>query len=368
MTPLERYQHDLDRQLISDDPAQRAALQYLQTLFDQLSKSQDSTGSWWQATVRKLLPASTSSAARSLYFWGGVGRGKTYLMDIFYESLPDERKMRTHFHRFMQRVHNDLTVLKGSKDPLVLVARRLAEQARVICFDEFFVSDIGDAMLLAGLLEELFRQGVILVMTSNSVPDALYENGLQRSRFLPAIALLKQHADVVELNGGIDYRLRQLSQASLYHWPLGAAAEQQLAEHFAVLVPDYQAVKIAEPIEILGRTIPCRRASDDVIWFDFSQLCGGPRSAFDYIEIARLYHAILLSDLPQLDHRQEDLARRFVNLVDELYDHNVKLIIAAAVPLEKLYQGTLLVQVFQRTLSRLQEMQSRDYLGRPHKP
>lgn len=369
MTPTQRYQHDVDHGRIFPDPAQRLALQHLQRLYDELLPGARTGNSWLQSAAGRLLGRRPARAEiRSLYFWGDVGRGKTYLMDIFYEALPGSDKQRTHFHRFMQQVHRELTRLKGTRDPLREVARGLAAHARIICFDEFFVSDIGDAMILAGLLEALFELGTVFVMTSNIEPRRLYENGLQRDRFIPAIALIQSHAEVVELNGQTDYRLRHLSQASLYHWPLGGEAEKQMAASFRNLAPDFAEACEAEVVEILGRPLQSRYCSDDVIWFDFAELCEGPRSAFDYIELARIYHAILLSGIPVMDDSRNDAARRFINLVDELYDHDVKLIISAAGPLEQLYQGTGLAKVFQRTRSRLQEMQSRDYLARGHRP
>ncbi|MEX2131262.1 MAG: cell division protein ZapE [Pseudohongiellaceae bacterium] len=369
MTPKERYQHDIDCGLISPDPAQRAALIFLQHLHQQLVGQTAARPSWLCAVKDWLFgKPGYASAIKSVYLWGGVGRGKTYLMDIFYEALPAEIRLRTHFHRFMQQVHRELAKLKGEKNPLIKVADYFARQARVICFDEFFVQDIGDAMILGGLLEELFSRDVVLIMTSNIKPDRLYENGLQRDRFLPAIRLINSQAEVVHMEGAIDHRLRRLVQTRLYHWPLGEDAELQLGESFRRLAPDFQDAVKAEVIEILGRRIPTRYCADDVVWFDFEQLCGGPRSAFDYIEIARIYHAVLLSNVPLLDGGRDDQARRFINLVDELYDHNVKLILSAAVPLHNLYQGGGLVEVFQRTRSRLQEMQSEDYLARAHKP
>lgn len=373
MTPSGRYQQDLAAGIVRPDPAQANTVVHFQRLYDELlsaSKSAAPGGvpifSWltrWSAVrndkVRRVC---------GLYLHGGVGRGKTYLMDVFFESLPFENKMRTHFHRFMQRVHTELTALKLQKNPLESVARTIAAEARVICFDEFFVSDIADAMILGGLLAHLMEEGVTLVATSNIVPDRLYENGLQRERFLPAIAVLKQHTEVVELDGGVDYRLRSLQQAYIYYSPLGEPADVELLRSFRNLAPDHAVVEERESVEVLGRQIMSRMSADDVIWFDFADLCGGPRSAYDYIELARLYHAILLSNVPQLGADKDDMARRFVSLVDELYDRNVKLIISADVPLLQLYAGSSLTFVFERTRSRLLEMQSHDYLGREHRP
>lgn len=301
-----------------------------------------------------------------LYLWGGVGRGKTYLVDAFFDCLPFERKLRVHFHRFMQRVHHELAQLEGEKNPLENVADKLAEEARVICFDEFFVTDIGDAMILAGLLEALFARGVTLVATSNIEPAGLYENGLQRQRFLPAISLLERYTRVVNVDGGTDYRLRTLQQAELYHYPLDAGADRSLEDSFTRLAPEPG--KHWERIEINQRYLTCRRLADDVVWFDFKELCDSPRSPSDYIELARIFHAVLISGVPAFTPELNDQARRFVNLVDEFYDRNVKLVMAAQNPLLELYQGGQLEFEFQRTVSRLQEMQSHEYLAKEHRP
>lgn len=305
---------------------------------------------------------------KGLYFWGGVGRGKTYLMDNFFESLPFEEKMRAHFHRFMRRVHRELRLLDGVKNPLETVADNIAAEARVICFDEFFVADIADAMLLGGLLELLFARGVTLVATSNIAPDRLYENGLQRQRFLPAIALLNEHTRVIHVDGGVDYRLRTLEQAQLYHTPLDSSAEQAIEEAFNSLVPASGEVRVSVDISIEGRKIPCRSVAEDVVWFDFDVICNIPRSQNDYIELAREFHAVLVANVCQMGRNNEDQARRFINLVDEFYDRNVKLVLSAEVPLPSLYSEGRLGFEFQRTRSRLLEMQSHEYLARPHRP
>jgi cell division protein ZapE len=285
---------------------------------------------------------------------------------MFHESLPFERKLRVHFHRFMQRVHAELAELGGEKNPLQSVADRLAREALVICFDEFFVSDIGDAMILGGLMEALFARGVTLVATSNIEPERLYENGLQRQRFLPAIALVQKYTRVVNVDAGIDYRLRTLQRAELYHCPLDAAADVSLRRSFDALAVDPG--KHWERIQINGRYITVRCLAEDVAWFDFAELCDGPRSQNDYIELARIFHAVLISGVPRFGPDSNDQARRFVNLVDEFYDRNVKLVMAAEVPLLELYGGGSLAFEFQRTQSRLQEMQSHEYLAREHRP
>jgi len=364
-SPLQRYQHDLRQEGFIADPAQRNAVEKLQGVYEQLiTAGEVKTGLFDRLRGRQPHCA----PVKGLYFWGGVGRGKTYLMDNFYESLPFEQKMRVHFHRFMRRVHRDLTKHSGVKNPLEKVAAGIAKDARVICFDEFFVSDITDAMILGGLMELLFARGVTLIATSNIVPDNLYTNGLQRQRFLPAIALVKQHCEVVNVDSGTDYRLRALEQAELYHSPLDEQAEVSLHRTFGSLVPARDEVRENVALEVEGRNIPCRFVGEDVAWFDFMALCDGPRSQNDYIELAREFHAVLISDVPQLGRDSEDQARRFISLIDEFYDRNVKLAMSAAVPLEAIYSGGNLSFEFQRTLSRVLEMQSHDYLARAHRP
>ncbi len=370
MTPLERYQTDLKKPDFSVDPAQQQAVEKLQLLYDALLQAEQSRRQ--PGGVKKLFGRLRSARpvepVRGLYFWGGVGRGKTYLMDAFYDALPFERKLRAHFHRFMQRVHAELKQLTGEKNPLDKVAERLAAEAQVICFDEFFVSDITDAMILGGLFEKLFTHGVTLVATSNIIPDGLYKDGLQRSRFLPAIALINQHTEVVNVDGGIDYRLRTLEQAELYHWPLDAESDISLRRSFDGLNPDDQHLESDVDITIEGRPIRALQVSDDVVWFHFETLCDGPRSQSDYIELARIFHAVLIGHVPQMVAGADDRARRFINLVDEFYDRNVKLVITAEVPLDQLYTGSKLQFEFERTQSRLLEMQSHDYLAREHLP
>lgn len=367
-SPQQRYQADLDAGKLTPDPAQHMAIEKVQHLYEALlAEAEHSTASVWNP-FGWLRARRTSTAPRGIYFYGGVGRGKTYIMDLFYESLPFERKQRTHFHRFMQQVHTALAALKNQKNPLEQVAEQIAVSARVLCFDEFFVSDIGDAMILGGLLEHLMARNVVLVATSNIHPEGLYANGLQRSRFLPAIELLKKHTQIVELDGGTDYRLRTLQQACLYFHPLGAEAEAGLRQAMERLSSGHAEISEDIEIDVLDRPIKVRRVCDEIAWFDCRQLCAGARSAFDYIELARIYHTIILSDVPQMDAGMDNIARRFVSLVDELYDRHVKLIISAAVPLTQLYSGHELAFVFERTQSRLLEMQSEEYLAREHRP
>lgn len=365
MTPWERYQSDLQRDDFSHDPAQEAAVLQLQDLYERLMAQPSSNRGGLLGGLFKRFSSESLEPEIGLYFWGGVGRGKTYLVDAFYDCLPFERKLRVHFHRFMQRVHRELTDLEGQKNPLEQVAQRLADQARVICFDEFFVTDIGDAMILGGLMEGLFSRGVTLVATSNIEPQYLYENGLQRQRFLPAIALVERYTKVINVDAGVDYRLRTLQQAQLYHYPLTEEADRSLEDSFLRLAPEPG--KHWERIEINQRFLTCRRLADDVAWFDFKELCDSPRSPSDYIELAKVFHAVLISGVPAFGPEQGDQARRFINLIDEFYDRNVKVVMAAEKPLLELYSGGQLEFEFQRTQSRLQEMQSEEYLAREHR-
>ncbi|MEX1032367.1 MAG: cell division protein ZapE [Cellvibrionaceae bacterium] len=365
LDPRERYRNDLQQPGFQHDPAQEAVMGHLQDLYNALVERYGVTGVWRR--VRQLVPYKSEAPVPGLYLWGGVGRGKTYLMDIFFDSLPFDGKMRTHFHRFMRRIHQELKSLAGQSDPLELVAERLSREARVICFDEFFVVDITDAMILGNLLKGLFRRGVTLVATSNILPDQLYKDGLQRERFLPAIDLLNRHTRVLHLDSPVDYRLRALERAELYHSPLDVQADESLWRSFSSLAPEHTTVHEGFVLEIEGRPIRTRYVTEDVVWFDFAAICDGPRSQNDYIELAREYHAVLISNVPAFMPGNDDRARRFINLVDEFYDRNVKLVLSAERPLEGLYQGGRLGFEFQRTASRLLEMQSHDYLAKPHK-
>ncbi len=368
MTPRQRYEADLAQPDFVRDAAQERAVDALQDLHDRLIATPPDAApapGLLQRLGLRSRPRARWPAVTGLYLWGGVGRGKTYLVDIFHEGLPIREKKRLHFHHFMQMVHHRLRDLDDVQDPLALIAREFASETRVLCFDEFFVSDITDAMLLAGLLRGLFQEGVTLVATSNIPPQELYKGGLQRERFLPAIDLLREHTRVMELDGETDYRLRYLEQAELYHWPLDAAADQVLQEEFTHLAPE--APQFNTRITVEGRTIACRGLADDVVWFDFAAICDGPRGQADYIELARTFHSVLIGNIPVLDAARENQARRFIALVDEFYDHGVKLILAADAPPEELYQGQRLRFEFDRTLSRLQEMQSHAYLATAHR-
>jgi cell division protein ZapE len=359
MSPRAHYQEQLATGRLQPDPAQAAVVEELQSLYEDLLRPRPPP-SLLERWRRRALPS-----LPGLYIWGGVGRGKTWLMDLFYLALPLADKRRLHFHRFMGQVQRDLARLKGRANPLQQLAQDLAAQTRVLCLDEVQVWDIGDAMVLGGLLRALFSQGVTLVATSNSAPDGLYPNGLQRTSFLPAIAQIQAHTRVVALDSPIDYRMRFLEQAETYHVPLDAAAEAVLARAFERIAPEPS--DGATQLLVNDRSIPIRCQADSILWTDFQALCAGPRSPADYLELARCYHTLLLSGIPCLGDEQNDQAKRFINLVDVLYDHNVTLIASAAAQPEALYQGQGLAFEFQRTASRLREMQSRDWLERPHR-
>lgn len=365
MNLTKRYQSAIRQQNLERDPAQEQAIAVL----DRVARGLAEHGRPGRATtwLRRLAGARTPALpVRGAYLWGGVGRGKTFMMDLFFAHLPFEDKVRYHFHRLMNRVHGRLRELRAEQDPLALVADELAREARVICFDEFFVADIADAMILGRLLEALFERHVALVATSNIPPDDLYRGGLQRQRFLPAIDLIRRHTEVVQVAGPTDYRLRLLEAAEIWHAPLDDAATRNLEQYFRAMAPD--AGTAGGGLEILGRTIPSRRRADGIAWFDFPALCAGPRGADDYIEIARCFQTVILSGIPVLDETLENEARRFVALVDEFYDHRVKLIASAATGIDAVYTGSRLVREFERTRSRLLEMQSRAYLGSEHIP
>ena len=363
-TPLEHYQHYVDSGKITADDRQKPAIETLQQVYEALVAPNSHQRSW-----KKILGINSEtsvSQVRGVYLWGDVGRGKTFLMDLFYNSLPFENKLRQHFHHFMSNVHKSLKEVRDQQNPLQQVAEKLAEQTRIICFDEFFVSDIADAMILGNLFEALFQRGVTLVATSNTKPDALYKNGLQRQRFLKAISLIKRNTQIVRLEGSVDYRLRLLERADIYQNPLGELADRKLAAHFKNIASNEE--KIGLKIDILGRKISTRRAAQNAVWFDFGQICDGPRSQNDYIELARCYQTVFISNVPQLTKESENQARRFIALVDEFYDRRVKLILSVATDINELYIGKRLTSEFQRTQSRLKEMQSHDYLAQPHLP
>ncbi len=388
----EIYTQQIARRGYKSDAVQLAVVDKLEELRSQLIAAHSRGG------LRRWLSSRTASKAgvRGLYLWGGVGRGKTWLMDLFYQSLPFPQRRRRHFHRFMHDVHAELRSLGEIEAPLEQVAERISREARVLCFDELFVSDIADAMILGGLFDALFRRGVTLVVTSNVPPRDLYKNGLQRQRFVPAIELLEKHTQTIEVGGAVDYRLRQLTQAGTYLSSDDPDTRAKLEALFSELSDEgagpagrattaasvnttgkvntadgaaaINAAARATAIEVEGRDIPVVRAGESVVWFDFEALCEGPRSATDYIELAREYQSLIVSNVPVLDETRENAARRFISLVDELYDRNVNLVLSAAAPPRDIYRGERLRHEFERTASRLIEMQSQEYLAREHRP
>jgi len=363
---LDAYEAILSTRGFAADRAQRAAAERLQSLYYQLLSFKVGR----RSSLRRMF--SPPKVPRGVYFWGGVGRGKSFLMDCFYNTVPYVRKRRVHFHAFMQEIHALLKELKGESDPLAKVATVIADRYRLICFDEFHVSDIADAMILRRLLEALFAHGVVFVMTSNYPPEKLYPGGLQRENFLPAIALIQANVDVLQVDAGVDYRLRTLDQLEIFHHPIDADSHQRMAAYFSSIAAGAGEKEhegggeTNREIEILGRRIPTLRQASGAIWFDFKSLCGGPRSQNDYLELARTFHTLLLSDVPRMSAAMSSEARRFTWLVDILYDHKVKLIITAECEPTALYvEGTQSSEFF-RTVSRLTEMCSRDYLALPH--
>lgn len=355
---------------ITFDGAQESALEHFQRMHDELAAT-ERTESWLS---RWLAGPQRKRDVRGLYLWGGVGRGKSFLMDGFFDAVPVARR-RVHFHRFMQEIHHRMRELQGQEDPLILIARDVAAQIRLLCLDEFQVTDITDAMLMRRLLEGLFDHGVVLVTTSNLVPDDLYKHGLQREQFVPAIELIKQKLEVVNVDAGIDYRLRVLEQAGVYHAPITPASDRQMAHEFESIAADAGETDVA--LEIEDRTIRARRVASGVAWFEFDELCDGPRGQADYIELARRYHTVLLSNVPRLRPSKLDVARRFTWMVDEFYDRKVKLVVSAAAPVHELFEVAASGDAFMRnlnasfvdrTVSRLIEMQTHDYLALPHLP
>lgn len=362
--PLARYKAQVADGTIEHDAAQERVAHEFERLFNELSGSARPQRGW--RSLLSGLRAQQRTPVRGIYLWGTVGRGKTFLMDQFYAALPLAEKRRQHFHRFMADVHHRLRQLRMQENPLEIVAARIAEQTRVICFDEFAVTDIADAMILANLFRGLFERGVTLVATSNTAPPELYRDGLQRARFLPAIALIEERCEVVNMGGELDYRLQFLQRSDLYQFPVGAQSRARLTAFFEAMEPDASAE--AGSIDINDRSIHFLRNGESTIWFDFAQICDGPRSQNDYIEISRLYQAVLISRVPQFTSLLENQARRFVALIDEFYDRRVKVVMSAEVSIEELYAGERLRHEFERTRSRLQEMQSDEYLHAPHKP
>lgn len=364
ITPSARYHEGVAAHRWEADPAQLAVLPQFDRMHALLCATPGNGG--LLGRLKSLFGEDARAPVPSLYLWGSVGRGKTFLMDLFAASLPHGVALRRHFHRFMGEVHARLRELGERADPLEDVAEGLAARCRVLCLDEFLVQDIGDAMILANLLDALFRRGVALVTTSNTPPQGLYRDGLQRARFLPAIALIQAHCHVVEMVSPHDWRLRALTQAPVYLTPPGAEAERALARIFASQAQEDTHEN--GTIELNGRILAVRRRAAGVIWFDFEALCEGPRAVADYIALARTVPTVIVSNVPQFSIYSEDAAKRFVLLVDEFYDRHVKLVLSAAAPITELYDGERYRAEFSRTESRLIEMQSEHYLALPHRP
>ena len=357
---LQKYRSDMQRIGAPADPAQIDALVQFQHLFDQLAAKERTFGSG----LFKRLVGKKSIQPRGIYIWGGVGRGKTYLMDLFFDAVPVSSKKRIHFHRFMQGIHSSLKHMRYMQNPLAKIGREFSTQHRLLCLDEFFVLDIGDAVILSGLLSSLIENGVVIVTTSNTRPDELYKGGIQRDRFVPAIRLINAKMDVIRIGDGTDYRLKELSGKTLYYSTLGAETDAALDADFQRLSGG--ALKMEGGLEILGRQIRTIGHAEHAVWFEFADICDGPRSKADYIEIANLYRTVLITEIPLLSWEFENQARRFIELVDEFYDRGVHLVVSAEASIDELYTGTRLVREYERTASRLHEMQSEKYLSREH--
>ena len=370
-SPLARYEREVSSGQLQPDDEQRAVMQHLDQMAADLTRRRAWTkpsssvfASWFKPTSPEI------HGVPGLYLWGGVGRGKTHLCDLFFDSLTFKDKTRLHFHRFMQRIHDDLRTLEGVEDPLEEIADKWAMKARLLLLDEIHVNDITDAMLLGGLLTALFKRGITLVTTSNVPPSGLYRDGLQRARFLPAIAQIQNHTTVREMVGDTDFRMRLMQTEPIYllsefsDGHADAETAQQMQDHFNRLRSD--GACSSDVITINERSIPVRERAGDVIWFDYETLCNTPRSTQDYIEIASEFQTVLISDIPRLGESNTDEARRFVNLIDEFYDRRVKLIVSAEALPDDLYNGERLAFEFVRAASRLTEMQSREYLGLDH--
>lgn len=355
------YRAECARLGYSIDPAQELIVAKLEDLRTRLLAPAPKGGLLKGLLTRKRA----QKAERGLYIWGGVGRGKTWLMDLFFQSLPFKHKQRSHFHRFMQFVHDELKKHPDEANPLERVADKIAARAKVVCFDELFVSDIADAMLLGTLFQVLTERGVTLVATSNVPPDDLYKGGLQRARFLPAIRHLKEQNEIVHMAPGADYRLRMLERATTWFDSLTPEHAHELEALFVEVAGEPG--RIDSTLTINHRRLHAKRQTDDVVWFTFQEICAGPRSQSDYIELARCYHTVFVSEVPVLTADHENEARRFISLVDEFYDRAVKLVVSAAAPIDRIYQGSKLAFEFERTQSRLIEMQSQEYLAREHK-
>ncbi len=356
LTVFDYYNKVIARRGYVSDASQQAAVATLQDLYDEWVgyKARRNTR-LKRLFVKPELP-------RGVYLWGGVGRGKSFLMDSFYLCVPLTKKRRVHFHHFMRDVHQALDELKGEEDPLKRIEQDIAEKYRLICFDEFHVNDIADAMILGRLLEHLFDNRVMLCMTSNYHPDLLWKDGLQRAKFLPAIELIKSRLVIINVDAGVDYRLRALESAKVYHTPVTPETGQALSAEFNRIA---EVEDETQALDVEGREIGYLRRAGGVVWFNFKTLCGGPRSYTDYVDLARRFHTIVLSEVPEMGPRQAAEARRFTWLIDVMYDARVKMIMSAAVPARQLYTQGALAHEFARTVSRIEEMQTVDYLRLP---
>jgi len=359
MTPLEFYQRDLQKQDFVHDPRQAMAVEYTQALYDKVFSTPVIKTSW----LEKLISAAPPPI-KGLYFSGGTGRGKTYLVDCFYKCIPTKKKHRVHFHRFMLEIHEQLEQLPQSPNPLNIIGQRLARQYQFLCLDEFHVHDIADAMIMAGLLDAMFNSGLILVATSNIAIADLYKNGLQRDRFLPAIKLLHENVEEFDLLEGTDFRFKHLTSADTYHVCAADSGQHYLETRMEQMAP--VRLKHQRSIMINHRSIDYLGLADDIIWFDFQVLCNTPRAASDYIELACQFHTLFLGHITVMNEEQDDVAKRFIHLIDALYDHNVKLIVSADHLPVDLYHGRRLAFAFQRTVSRLTEMSSHEYMSKQH--
>ncbi len=370
--PKTAYRNAVDTGVLTVDQRQAEVVERLQDLHqrvlaaEQMRPVKRTRGGFFQSLFGRQPAPEPAATVNGLYLWGGVGRGKTLLCDMFFDGLPIARKKRTHFHRFMRGVHQQLAEIRHAESPLEIVAERFASEFQVLVLDEMHVNDIADAMLMSGLLKGLFSRGVTVVTTSNVLPDDLYRDGLQRASFLPAIELLKQFTEVIFLGGDIDYRMRLLSNAEIYHAPLDEHGNSMLRSYFMGLAGS-AVHRERVGLEINDRSIDTILLADGVVWFAFDALCNTTRSTDDYIEIARLFHTVLVSDIAVMDDKSSDTARRFINMIDEFYDRNVKLVVTADALPESLYQAQRLRFEFERTASRLREMQSSEYLASGHK-
>ncbi|MFV5391137.1 cell division protein ZapE [Acinetobacter towneri] len=358
LSPVERYAQALASGQFMPDDAQAQAVHELERVWQELIQR-------YKASKKAFRRFRRQTAPQGVYMWGGVGRGKTWLMDQFYDSIPFRRKTRMHFHHFMQHVHRELNKLSGQRNPLDSVADQIYKDAVVICFDEFFVSNVTDAMILSDLFQKLFHRGITLVATSNIAPDGLYKNGIHRDRFIPTIEMVKKHCQVLNVDAGVDYRLRVLKQAQLFKSPLTHDNQNWMAQRFSALsnTQHYS----SEPIIINQRIVETIAHTEDVLWCEFSELCFKPRSPADFIEIANIYNTVLVSNVPHLTDFLSEGTRRFIYLVDEFYDRGVKLLLTSEDSIIEIYQGEKLAFEIERTRSRLLEMQSDDYLNEEHR-